>query len=239
MEECNPAESDTCPVTIPQSVNYYFLPHLNRIIPVLLKMRTTEEGGGQIPRASWGRPDAVKYGKCFPGEFVPESDTCPVTIPQSVNYYFLPHLNRIIPVLLKMRTTEEGGGQIPRASWGRPGKNILPSSMDNNSVLVLCLVVGAMGPVSPIFLIASVSIAGPAFTPPHRFPFNLISAFLGSWFFKLVTQCALQCLVMVRDDAAVYLYVASNRCDELGMLVTTPDYDFGCVFISSVPGISL
>ena len=152
--------------------------------------------------------DAVKYGKCFPGEFVPESDTCPVTIPQSVNYYFLPHLNRIIPVLLKMRTTEEGGGQIPRASWGRPGKNILPSSMDNNSVLVLCLVVGAMGPVSPIFLIASVSIAGPAFTPPHRFPFNLISAFLGSWFFKLVTQCALQCLVMVRDDAAVYLYVA-------------------------------
>ena len=152
--------------------------------------------------------DAVKYGKCFPGEFVPESDTCPVTIPQSVNYYFLPHLNRIIPVLLKMRTTEEGGGQIPRASWGRPGKNILPSSMDNNSVLVLCLVVGAMGPVSPIFLIASVSIAGPAFTPPHRFPFNLISAFLGSWFFKLVIQCALQCLVMVRDDAAVYLYVA-------------------------------
>ena len=48
---------------------------------------------------------------------------------------------------------------VHKEGGGGGGDNILPSSMDNKSVLVLCLVVGVMSPVSPIFLIASVNYA--------------------------------------------------------------------------------
>ena len=140
--------------------------------------------------------DEVIYKQCLPSEFEPESDTCPVTTPQEVNY-ILPRLNQFLPVLVQIQTTEEGGGQIPGAC--KPG-SLLPSTMDNKSVLVLCFVTGVLGPVSPMFLIVCVYLA-PA---PRRFLLNLIATLRAA---KTALLFVSRCLRMVWDTGAMCLHV--------------------------------
>ena len=143
--------------------------------------------------------DEVIYEQCLPSEFEPKSDMCPVMTPQEVNY-ILPQLNRFVPMLVQMRTTEEGGGQIPGAPWGKPGNNVLPSSMSNNSALLLCFVMGVLGPVSPMFLIVCVYLA-PA---PRRFLLDLIATLRAA---KMALLFISRCLRMVWDTGAMCLRV--------------------------------